>query len=421
VLPEVVGALQSEGATRVPLDSASDMLDMFDGESDVLATLRESPVAKKVSLVGELDTTELTDWLTRNVFSDANHEGDGVYRLPPTLFCPMGFDPVTGAPTGTVEAECADLVTRIKPRIRARGDASELEFSLLIGPSSNEPFFLTLTKKSMKLAVDLGEGADAVAELSGILGEQAPNLRASGRVSSSVAVQGPKHVVFAASVEKAMSLAFADQGVALDSADAFRLSSAAAQVYTVTIDGGKSTLSAAVALGETKVHTPSTDLDEPKMDLDLPGLTGTVTVTPGQPVKFTGIGLGNRTMTVDSNGVRALSVDLNPQHNRRFDVTVTEEADKVTFAVSPAIDLRVQIDRAKLQEPVRPFEVTQFLLDGTNPTLELRATSLKLSSGHLRVTTNPAEYGVEANAGQCLGETAVGVDYSKLVIVACPL
>lgn len=422
MLPEVVGALQSDASARVPLDSAEQVLDMFDGEADVITTLAATPLVRTLAETPELDHERLSGWLSRNVFSDANHQGDGVFALPAALFCSETVDPTTGDPAGAINAACAELVAKVAPKIKVRGDKSELEFSLLLGPSSNEPFALTLTKSSIKLAVDLGEGADTVAELADVFEGQAPNLRASGRVATSVAVQGEQKVTFQFAIEKAVSLAYAEQGVSLDSADAIRFSSAASPVYTISIDGVAQTLTGTLAVGETKMHTPADDLNaEPAIDLDLPGITGSLTVAPGEPVKITGIGLGGRTLTVDANGTRAMSLDLNPQHNRRFDVTVSEAAGKVTFAVSPALDLRAQVDRAALGEVARTYEVTQVLLDGQSPALTLSASSLQVASGAFKVVTNPDTYGVEATAGQCLAETVVSGFTTKLSVVDCPL
>lgn len=421
MLPEVMGALQSDASARVPLDSAEQVLDMFDGEADVITTLAATPLVRTLADASELEHERLAGWLGRNVFSDANHKGDGVYALPAALFCSETTDPTTGDPAGAINAGCADLVAKVAPKIKVRGDQSELEFSLLLGPSENEPFFLTLTKRSLKLAVDLGEGADAVAELADVLEGQAPNLRASGRIASSVAVQGEQKVTFQFTIEKPVALAFAEQGVSLDSPAAVRFSSAAAPVYTISIDGKAQTLTGALAVGETKLHTPADDIDgEPAIDLDLPGMTGSLTIAPGEPVKITGIGLGGRTLTVDANGARAMSLDLNPQHNRRFDVTVSEAAGKVTFAVSPAMDLRAQVNRAALGEAARTYEVTQVLLDGQSPALTLSASSLQVASGSFKVVTNPTTYGVEATAGQCLAETVVSGFTTKLSVVACP-
>lgn len=422
MLPEVVGALQSDASARVPLDSAEQMLDMFDGEADVVTVLAASPVVRTLAAAPSLEHERMSGWLTRNVFSDANHKGDGVYALPAALFCSATTDPTTGDPAGEVNAACAEQFNKLALKIKVRGDESELEFSLLLGPSENEPFFLTLSKRSLKLAVDLGEGADAVAELADVFDGQAPNLRAAGRIATSVAVSGEQKVTFQFTIEKAVSLAYAeDPTVSLDSAAATRFSSAAAPVYTFSIDGKAQTVTGALALGETKMHTPADDLNgEPMMDLDLPGVTGSITVAPGEPVKITGIGLGGRTLTVDANGTRAMSLDLNPQHNRRFDVTVSEAAGKVTFAVSPALDLRAQIDRAALGEEVRTYEVTQVLLDGQNPALTLSAEALQVSSGSFKVVTNPDTYGVEATAGQCLAETVVSGFTTKLSVVTCP-
>ncbi|MBK7539792.1 MAG: hypothetical protein IPI49_31465 [Myxococcales bacterium] len=420
VLPEVVAALESDASGRVPLDSATGLFDLLDGEADVVAALARVPMAQQLAASSSLDAERAAGWLTRNVFSDANHRGDGVYRVTPQVLCALSHDPTTGDPGPDLDEDCAVAVNKIEPKIKASGDAQELTLALLLGPSENEPVSVTLSKKAIALRMDLGETAAAVGELTDLFGGQRPNLRAAGRVALSLAVLGPQHVTVKGTIERAVDLAFAELGVDLSSAAATRFASAAAQVWSVEIDGVAQTLTAAAALGATSVHSPADALD-PAIDLDLPGVTGTLTVAPGQPVKFTGLGLGKRSLTVNANGTRAATIDVNPDHGRSFDVTVTENAGAVSFAVSPALDLRMQVDRAALGEPAQPYEVTRLLLDGTAPTLTLKAGMIQVTSGHFAVTTSPAQYGVDASAGQCLAETAIDATTTRLTVATCPL
>jgi hypothetical protein len=440
VLPELVAALQSDATARVPLDSAQRLFDMIDaGSTAPVATLlpRASSVRSSVrssvqssfqssfhALAADstIDATKLSSWLVRNLFTDANHRGDGVFRIPPQLVCATSFDPETGDPGPVLDDSCVQTFNKVEPKIRVRGDAQDLEFSLLLGPSENEPFSLELTKSSVDFRIDLGEAQQAVAELSTIFGENPPNLRASGQVAFGLKVLGKQHVVFKTTIERAVELAFAEGNIALDSAGALRFASAAATVTSIEIDGTAGSLKASLALGVTKLHTPSGPVGSgaSALDVDLPGLTGALTVAPGQPVKLTGLGLGNRTFTVDVDGRRAVTIDLNPESGRSFDATISENAGVASFAITPSFDLRMNVNATALGQPAAPYQVTRILLDGTTPTLTTQGSLLKVSSGHFAISTDPATYGLDANAGQCVKETLVaGSTTSRLEITPC--
>ena len=98
VLPEVVAALESDASGRVPLDSATGLFDLLDGEAEVVAALAHVPMAQQLAASSSLDAERAAGWLTRNVFSDANHRGDGVYRVTRTGVFPGGASGIAATP-----------------------------------------------------------------------------------------------------------------------------------------------------------------------------------------------------------------------------------------------------------------------------------------------------------------------------------
>ncbi|MEZ4364474.1 MAG: hypothetical protein R3B48_30135 [Kofleriaceae bacterium] len=409
IVPELESAAQSDTVGRIQLSEASRILDMVDG------TPAGGAISSLQALAAEpsMNADQLTNVLNKYLFTDANHAGDGVYPVPAILLCNTGYNPDTGELTPDPDPACGDMAAKVAFKIKVRGDATNLDFTLLIGPKSREPFSLSLSKTSVEFGVDLGETNLAIKDLAATLGTDAPNFSAEGRVTLGVNVTGPQHLVVTGSITKAVKLAMAAPGVALDSAEAFRFSSAAAEVFSFDLDGAAQRLIAGLGLGETTAHVPSS-VDS--IDLVLGGLTGKVDVRPGAPVQLTGLGLGNRSLTIDTNGQRTLTLDVNANAGRKFDVTITETTAGASFAVSPSLDLQMSV----VDTSTAPYEVTRVQLDGTTPTLTTEGDQLKVSSGHFAVTTNPAEYGVDATAGQCVQSGLTGT-VSHLVVAPCAL
>lgn len=425
VLDEALAALDSEATAQVPLDAVERILSIVDGESNVATlvhtSLRQSTAVQ--ALTGDsqagYDGTKASTWLQANIFSDANHRGDGVFRIPAALVCATAdADEETGDPAGIVDLACVTAVTKIDPKIKVRGDADELEFSLLLGKSENEPLSLSLSRSVITFHFDLDEAGQTIDELAKTFGGSPPTLRSAGRLAVGLEVKGPQHVVFKGTIERGIDFAFAENGDTLDSPTALRISTAAAPLYVVDIDGKNATLTASLGVGTTKIHAPENEQD-PMIDIAISAITGALSVMPGQPIKLTGLSLGKGPLTIDVDRVRAATIDLNPETGRSFDLTVNEAAGEASFAVSPSLDLRMTIDAAALGEPDEPFAVTRLLFDGASPTIATHGTQLKIASGRLAVTTNPASFGFEASAGECLAERGDSGTPSRTVVVPC--
>lgn len=415
ILPEAQAALESDASARVPLAEVESIFDMIQPGSTETVRAKASQL-NALAEGSALDADKLGGLLERHLFSDANHRGDGVYPITAQLVCATTYDPQTGEPGAILDEDCKAQIERIQPKIKVRGDKNQLELSLLLGPSESEPLSLTLSKTEIALHLDLGETEEAVKDLSVLYNEPAPNFNADGKVAVALEVLGAKHVEFRAEIENNVSVAFAAAGVALDSALATRFSSEKSKLFAVEIDGVAQSVTSSVDVGVTKVHAPA-DGSEPMMDLDLPGLSGALTVQRGEPVKITGISLGDRDLTVKANGETAASVSLNAENGRKLDITVTENGGETQLLFAPAFDLRMNVDRVKLGEPVQPYEVTRVLIDGTTPTLGSFNDRLRVGSGRLQVTTNPVGFGIEATAGQCVAEKLLG----GLEVVPCTL
>lgn len=401
MLPEVKAALESDASARVPTDSIERIVDIVQpgGGQEILANASEM---KTRIIAQETDADRLSKLLEKYLFNDTNHLGEGVYLVSPQLVCSDDFDPQTGEPVGPLDEDCVETLDRLDAKVKVRGDANDLEFTLLLGPNESAPLQLDLSKTELELHVDLGETAEVVTDLAQLYGEPLPNVSIDGRVAFGIEVLGPKHVEMRAEIEDKIDLKYAPVNVSLDSAQAFRFSSDASKIFSVEIDAVAEQLTAGIDVGTTKLHTPA-DGDDPEIELDMPGLSAAVTVEKGQPVKINGISLGDRDLTVTANGVRAATISLNAESGRELDISVTENANQEAVMVfSPSLDLRMDVNAAALNEPEEQYQVTRLLIDGATPTLTTSGDMIKVTSGRFLVATDPVQFGVEATTGQCV-------------------
>jgi hypothetical protein len=407
VMPHAQAALESDASARVPTDAIERLADLVrPGGSQTLVAQAAELKARVAD--PRTDAENLSKLLEKYLFNDANHLGDGVYPVTPQLVCSSEYDPQTGEPVGPLDADCEAALDRLDAKIRVRGDVDDLQFTLLLGPDESEPVQLDLSKTEIELHVDLGEAAEVVTDLAELYGEPLPNVSIDGRVAMGIEVLGDKHVEMFAEIEDEIDVRYAAEGVALDSAGAFRFSSAASKVFSVEIDAPAERLTAALDVGTTKLHTPVDDGD-PELDLDLPGLSAAITVERGLPVEITGVSLGDRDLTVTANGVRAATVSLNAENGREVDITVTEGSNGAAQLVfTPAFDLRMDVNATALGEEEELYQVKRVLIDGATPTISTGGDALKVISGRFLVTTDPVEFGVEATAGQCVVPSALG-------------
>ncbi len=407
VLPQVQAAMESDVTARVPTESVERMMEVIQPGSRE-ALVAQATEMKAWAVDSALDADKLSNLLERHLFTDANHIKDGVYQVPASLVCAETFDAETGEPGPIIKADCAAALDRLDAKIRVRGDADDLSFTLLVGPSESEPLELKLSKTELSFHVDLGETSEVVGDLAAIYDAELPNLRVDGRVAMAFEVLGTRHVEMRFEIEDDLSLAFAAEGVSLDSAQAFRFSSDSSKLYAIEIDAVAESLTASVDVGETSLHTPS-DAEAPELELDLPGFAAAVTVERGKPVVINDVSLGDRDLTVTANGQRAATVSLNAEAGRQVDITVTEGASgEAQLAFSPSFDLRMDVNNVALGEEAELYQVKRVQLDGTNPTLSAQGDALRVVSGRLLVTTDPVQFGVEATTGQCVSKSLLG-------------
>ena len=436
----------SQGAEALPGDAAFDMIDrvLQSGGSSGAFLPR---TLSKLGLVGprsdeqsrgdrglaeppaDDDTGEEVEAVIRELneklFTDANHQGDGIYNVPAELVCRTETFHDDGSTTETIDADCAQSLAgaqlRIRTFLQAEGEPDEaLQLALQIGANHDEPLVVSLTHSSLAVTLDLDDAGRALTALAPLFGEELPNTSLAGQLTGKLEIFGPASAGWSLTIDRAVAIKVADPGVGLESPEAFRFTSAKATVAALSLDGVGKTGSLVIGLGETTVHVP----DEQTFELDLPGLTAVAMFMADKPIYLTHLGLGDRSTTVSINGSRAIAIDLNPADGRAFAATIARDAlsGLETLTVTPKLDLRYSIDHTVLGDEPPVYDVTQVLLDGSLRGGE--GDRIEVLTGTFGVATNPASYGFAATAGQCVTPTysedvTTGAFYEQWSVAAC--
>lgn len=331
------------------------------------------------------DPDELTKFLEEKVFTDANHLGDGIYKIPASLVCETSA-PTTSQPT--VDPECAADFEKAQLRVRVANDDDALVFFIQVDANHDEPVSVSLSQDRLAVTVDLDEASDAMIAL----GEATTSAKLSGAVTGSLTILGAKHAKLAVDIDRAISVQLDDM----------RFATAASQLLALDLDGNTSKAALSVALGETTAHIPGDEFEPQARDIDLAGVSVDAAFD-GTTLALTNISLGNKTSTVKVNGQNALAIDLNRNDGRKLNATFAND----TLTVSPRLDLEIQQNHELLGDEPSTFDITRVQLEGSLLADEA-AGSVKVVSGNFSITTDPAQYGFSATAGQCVASADDG-------------
>jgi hypothetical protein len=262
--------------------------------------------------------------------------------------------------------------------------------------------------------------------LAKIFGEELPNASLSGQITGRLEILGAAHGKATLDIDRAVKIAVAPAGAALDGPDAQRFSSEKAHVFAIELDGAAKHGTVALGLGATAAHVQlDTGAAKDTYDLDLPGLTANLELDAARPLQLTNLSLGDRTLSISKNGKRATAIDLNPDDGRALDVTIERDPATLreTLTMSPKLDVRIATDHAAWGDTATVYDITQVLLDGS---VRSNATGdrLEIVKGTFRIATDPASYGFSAAAGQCVSARDVadvpsGDLYTQWTVGAC--
>jgi hypothetical protein len=397
VLTETAAA--TDGATSMLPTGTFDLIEkvMGQGGSTAVSNLLAAP-ADPDEEEGPFDPDAIIEQLNTTIFTDANEVEPGIYTVPADLACKSTDFDDNGNEITTLDPDCVDSWNKLALRVRVEDASNGLTFAIQVGTGHDEPLEIGLTHTSLSVSVDLDEAEDATLAIATAFGEMAPNAELSGKVTATLTVQGTAQVGFQFDINRAIDIAVAEDGQALSGPEAFRLTSAQSlPVLSLLLNGGAQTADLAVNLGATTLHIPGED----GFDVDLPAVTLSTLAHAGSPITIQNISLGNRTTTVSKGGQVGLAIDLNPQDGRKLDLTITPDALGETVSASPKLDARITTNHTVLGDEMGVYDITRVLLEGSLRSTET-SDQLEVLAGTFSISTNPAQYGFSATAGQCV-------------------
>lgn len=439
----------SEGAAEaMPADASMALIDRMLGQSDaeVVARMRakmtafvverrvKSAIARLASPEDPVEpdpAAEAVNALNNELFTDANHLGEGVYRVPAELVCTREtYDETTGEYIEAVDPECAADLERAQVRIRVTADDDSMQFALQVTEDKEEPVVATLEAQSLAVTFDLDDAWRSASALAALEGDELPNAELSGQVAGTLAILGTAHAEVSLAIDRDISIKLAEAGQSLDGPEAFRLTSKQADVLSISANGAAKSGAFALGLGETSIHAPTfvddgTSTTTRALEIDLAGATASATFSRGQPLRVENVSLGNRDLVTKLGGQVASRVGINPDSGRAFSMTLTDDAatGRATIAFTPELDVRTFTDHAVAGTAPAVYDVTRMHVTGSLSGDAVSST-VKVESGTYALETNPAGYGFSAAAGTCVTATeaydeASGSYYTTFATGAC--
>jgi hypothetical protein len=379
----------------------------------------------------ELDIGASIEALAELIFTEENHEGDGIYRVRGAAFCEID---------GVVDAECAAGIDDLELRIRATEAGDGMDIGFRIGPDQDEPFVLELRSDRLSVVVDFADVKDVVVFLNGGAADAELPKVMEGVIAFSLLVPAENEAEIQFSVREAIRFETDSSGTG----PAMKVETEARDpMFSVRMT--EDSLTMAVDVGRTRVTGPWADiqgdgLELGELDVDWQGLTYEIDLQASSDVlAVRNIGLGDGTSTIKLDSETLLSVDLNKDSGRAFDIELTlDEAGLPLLTVAPGIDLEVSYDLAALVEGGvavdAPLLSSAYSIEvrGTKPTLQpVEADALTGFPGGVRVVSGEIAVSAEGVAdalvvteGQCLVETIPAPEshplMGALAAVECP-
>lgn len=448
VLTEANGA--SEGASAAaPSDAAMTMIDRMLGESDSEITARmrakvgafmlerkvKSAIASLAAPedpVAEEDVSaETVRFLNEELFTDANHLGEGVFQVPAELACTTTTIDDTGNTIEMLDEECATRHDAAQIRIRVSKGDDAMRFTLQMTEEKEEPFSVALAPQSIALTIDLDDAWRSAVAAASLAGEDVPNAALSGQVTGKLTILGTAHAEASLAIDRDVSIKLAEAGKDLEGAEALRFTSKKANVFAISADGANQAGTLTLGLASTYVHVPSlfatdgTTVSE-TFELDLAGLTAHAEFAVGQPTVISDVGIGDRELITKLDGRVASWVAVNPDDGRKFGATIVDDVatGRSTISVTPVLDVRTFVDHAVDGSQPAVYDITRTFLDGTLSSSAADPATVKVESGSYSIETNPAGYGFTATAGQCVTssesiDSTTGAYYTTFTTGAC--
>lgn len=380
-------------------------------------------------LQADLDegTAELVDTLKTKIFIDANVESQSetvvVYKVPVNVLCDDDDEP-----------SCATDAAKAQPRLRVTSpQEGDLDVGVLLTANKTEAAVIQVYRDRLGVSMNLGNVYKVAKELSSP--EDLDGLESmSGVVSTQLVRNGDKNYSWLSEVKESVDVKGSDGGKPIH----VRLD-ASSKSWELRLDGVAKTITAAVNMGGLTVEAPLEDLGDvvsampamqnikttDAMKFVLGGINGSFTFDGKTDLlKFVGLGFGNKSTSVDVNGKRIFSMDVNANANRRFDMTVSmADTSKPLFALDPGLEAVFGFNFESIKD--RFSDLPSFLLNdvltfklANNPSIRFADKGIEVVSGSMSFTsTAEPQANISVAAGMCLIEnetpSATGHDFLK--------
>jgi hypothetical protein len=323
---------------------------------------------------------------------------------------------------------CQEMFDEVPLRLRVSASGSGHKIDLLVGDKKSNPASAFVAPDELALELDIEGSMESLETLAQAAGEDAPELPTTleGRVKLGLKKNAVQSYTVALSVLKAIHVV-----VGIDGEDMSLKLGVSEPTIALTADGDAKALSMALDLAAIDVMVPGSmfagetctwdemtgeefcetdDSMSGDIALHLGGASLAMALTSGSDddtIALTNAGLGDSTTTVTYDGQQIIGLDLNPNHGRRLDISLTSLEDMLELAVDPALVLQVALDMAKA--PDMAEDAPEFMLDedmtisltGTSPTVTMGDHGMRVESGTLLMSSTSTE-DVVVEAGMCM-------------------
>jgi len=270
--------------------------------------------------------------------------------------CPSGDQPLAPPPGNSMpppepSTNCDPVEIRLSFTSVRAGD---LDVAILVGENQLPLANVQLYEKSASVAVDLADAFAVINEIQRLTGasDDAP-LPDSMTGAIMLAVANPSAGQYTAS----FSITRAIQIISSDPQASYRIAIAAtnpglsvavnemARSITSRVDWKAIDVQGMAELIEIEGAT-----DGP-VAIHLGGMSAQVTISENgsqDSFEIKDVSMGNESTYATYNNQRIFTVDLNESHGRKFNLTLNDHADGLSFGLSPAFDLKAVLNLASL-------------------------------------------------------------------------
>lgn len=361
--------------------------------------------ASALDLKSPLD--QLVETLTTEIFIEANVEKrtstSVTYLLPNSDPFPVRF-----------------VVTSERP--------GDIDVDIKVGDKRETLAELEIYRNHLAVEIELDDVADVI---EAIARAEDPSFRLPGSIDGRLRLQlnrnADESYGVALSVLEAVKVEL--DGSLFDQAEPVRISIArSTPAFALDLDPTANEIAITTALGAVDLSVPMDllsfsasetcnsegcvtesggGLNGDRLDFHLGGATAAVLFNAlSESIELTGVSLGNDTTRLSVDGRTVLALDLNADHGRSFNATLTADADgRLQIAVEPSFQLALDVALGGVWDSVADWlsddEIEISLSGADRPTIALQDGELEVVSGTLTLTSS-AQGTLSVNAGQCL-------------------